>query len=198
MRVGNHRQYRLPALLSHGDEFAGMARENSMSQYRDESSPPDGPAKPTPFRSPVQFFAFGFGSGLSPVAPGTAGTIMAIPLYLLMADLPLWQYSVVIIAASLVGFWFCGEASRQLGVHDHGGIVWDEFVGYWITLWAMPFDWLWVVAGFVVFRVFDIAKPWPIGWLDRKVHGGLGIMVDDMVAGIMACATLHVALWLST
>jgi phosphatidylglycerophosphatase A len=82
-----------------------------------------------------------------------------------------------------------------LEVHDHPGIVWDEFVGYWITLWAVPFDWVWVIAGFVVFRVFDIIKPWPVSVLDRKVDGGLGIMIDDVLAGIMACATLHLALY---
>jgi phosphatidylglycerophosphatase A len=133
----------------------------------------DAPA-PTPFRRPLQFLAFGFGSGLSPWAPGTAGTLVAVPLY--------------------IGI--CGAASRELKVHDHPGIVWDEFVGYWITLWAIPFDWVWMLAGFVVFRVFDIVKPWPIGHLDRKVKGGFGIMVDDILAGIMACATLHLALWI--
>jgi phosphatidylglycerophosphatase A len=79
-------------------------------------------------------------------------------------------------------------------VHDHGGIVWDEFVGYWITMWAVPVDWVWIIAGFVVFRVFDIIKPWPISVLDKKVGGGFGIMVDDIVAGVMACVTLHIAL----
>lgn len=147
-------------------------------------------------RYPAQFLAFGFGSGLSPKAPGTAGTLVAIPLYLLIAQWSLFHYTVVVVLAALAGVWICGAASRQLQVHDHPGIVWDEFVGFWITLWAVPLDWLWVIVGFVVFRFFDIVKPWPISVLDRKVGGGFGIMVDDMLAGVLACITLHIALWL--
>jgi phosphatidylglycerophosphatase A len=152
-------------------------------------------ANPAPFRSPVQFLAFGFGSGLAPKAPGTAGTLAAIPLYLLVAHWSLPYYTGFILVSALLGIWICGEASRQLGVHDHGGIVWDEFVGFWITLWALPVSWQWVLAGFVAFRVFDVLKPWPIGWLDRKIHGGLGIMLDDIIAGLMACAVLHSIRW---
>jgi phosphatidylglycerophosphatase A len=155
-----------------------------------------GPHKPTPFTNPVQFLAFGFGSGLSPWAPGTVGTLVAVPMYCLLVDWGLFQYTVVVALAAVIGVWVCGAASKELGVHDHSGIVWDEFVGYWITMWAVPFDWLWVVIGFFVFRVFDIAKPWPVSWLDKRVEGGLGIMADDWLAGIMACGTLHVALWL--
>jgi phosphatidylglycerophosphatase A len=145
-------------------------------------------------RHPVQFLAFGFGSGLSPRAPGTAGTLLAIPLYLLFAQWSLLEYTAVVLAAALLGVWICGEASRQLDVHDHPGIVWDEFVGFWITMWALPPDWIWVLAGFVVFRLYDIVKPWPVSVLDRKVGGGFGIMVDDVLAGVMACVTLHIVL----
>ncbi|MCB1942589.1 MAG: phosphatidylglycerophosphatase A [Candidatus Accumulibacter sp.] len=145
-------------------------------------------------RHPVQFLAFGFGSGLSPKAPGTAGTLVAIPLYLLIAQSSLLFYSSVVLLAAVAGVWICGAASRQLAVHDHPGIVWDEFVGFWITMWALPADWAWVLAGFVVFRVYDILKPWPVSLLDRKVGGGFGIMVDDILAGVMACATLHIVL----
>jgi phosphatidylglycerophosphatase A len=152
--------------------------------------------RPTPFRSPVQFLAFGFGSGLSPRAPGTAGTLVAVPLYWLISDCSLLAYSALVLLAALLGVWICDVASRQLQVHDHPGIVWDEFVGYWITMWAVPADWSWMLVGFVVFRVFDIAKPWPISHLDRQVKGGFGIMIDDVLAGVMACATLHLALWI--
>ena len=154
------------------------------------------PESPDLLRNPMQFLAFGFGSGLSPKAPGTAGTLVAIPIYLLIADLSLLHYTLFIAVTSLLGIWICGVASRQLNVHDHPGIVWDEFVGYWITMWAVPADWTWIIAGFVAFRVFDIVKPWPISVLDRRVGGGLGIMVDDMLAGVMACITLHIAMWL--
>jgi phosphatidylglycerophosphatase A len=148
-------------------------------------------SKPQPFSSPMQFLAFGFGSGLSPWAPGTAGTLVAVPLFLLVADLSLPLYSAFIVLTALLGIWFCDAASRELAAHDHPGIVWDEFVGYWITMWALPATWTWIIAGFVVFRIFDILKPWPIGPLDKKVKGGFGIMIDDIVAGILACATLH-------
>ena len=154
------------------------------------------PPEPAPFRSPVQFLAFGFGSGLSPRAPGTAGTLVAVPLYWLIADWSLPWYSALVMVTALVGIWICDAASRELEVHDHPGIVWDEFVGYWITMWAVPVDWVWMLAGFVVFRVYDIAKPWPVNQLDKKVKGGFGIMIDDVLAGVMACGTLHLALWL--
>ncbi len=147
-------------------------------------------------RHPLQFLAFGLGSGLSAKAPGTVGTLVAIPLYLLFAQWNLLYYSVVVLLAALAGIWICGAASRQLEVHDHPGIVWDEFVGFWITMWALPTDWAWVLAGFAVFRVYDIFKPWPVSLLDRKIGGGFGIMVDDMLAGAMACATLHIVLCL--
>ena len=152
------------------------------------------PATPTPFSNPIQFLAFGFGSGLAPKAPGTFGTLAAVPIYWFIADWSLLEYSALILVTAVLGIWICGAASRQLNVHDHPGIVWDEFVGYWITMWAVPVDWVWILAGFVVFRVFDIAKPWPINVLDKKVAGGFGIMIDDILAGVMACITLHIAL----
>lgn len=147
--------------------------------------------------NPVQLLAFGFGSGLAPKAPGTVGTVAALPFYWFMAPQPLWIYTLIVVAAGVLGVWICDRASKALKVHDHPGIVWDEFVGLWITLWAVPVEPLWILAGFLMFRVFDIAKPWPIGWLDRHARGGFGIMIDDVVAGILACITLHLALWLS-
>ena len=109
--------------------------------------------------NPVQFLAFGLGSGLAPKAPGTFGTIAAIPLYWLLSQLSLELFTLAVVVAFLVGVWICDTASKQLGVHDHPGIVWDEFVGYWVTMWAVPNDWLWILAGFVLFRIFDIVKP---------------------------------------
>ncbi|WP_257275791.1 phosphatidylglycerophosphatase A [Endozoicomonas sp. SESOKO4] len=147
---------------------------------------------PSVWKNPVHFFAFGLGSGLSPVAPGTFGTVAAIPFYLMFQYLPLWNYFLVLVVSIVLGIWLCGKTSKDLGVHDHPGIVWDEFVGYWITMLAAPSGWEWVLAGFILFRIFDIWKPWPIGWLDKKVHGGLGIMIDDIVAGIFALIFLQV------
>jgi phosphatidylglycerophosphatase A len=140
---------------------------------------------------PVHLLAFGFGSGCSPKAPGTFGTLMAVALYLPLARLELPWYLAVIAVASLLGIWICGRTARDLGVHDHGGIVWDEFAGFWLTMVAAPPGLAWIVAGFVLFRLFDILKPWPISWLDRRIGGGLGIMLDDLLAGLFAMAIMQ-------
>lgn len=158
------------------------------------ASPPI-PAK-TIFSSPIHFLAFGFGSGLSPKAPGTVGTLAAIPLYLLLAQLSVGIYLLIVLLSFGVGIWLCGESSKRLGVHDHGGIVWDEFVGLWIALLLAPSGWGWIVLGFVLFRIFDIWKPWPIRWADKQVEGGLGIMLDDVIAGIYAFIVLQLCVYL--
>jgi phosphatidylglycerophosphatase A len=137
--------------------------------------------------------AFGFGSGLSPVAPGTAGSLVALPLALPLVWLPLPAALAVVVAAFFFGIWLCGRVGRRLAVHDHSGIVFDEFVGMWLVLVFVPFHWGWWLAAFALFRVFDAAKPWPINWLDRRVHGGLGVMLDDLLAGGVALACLKVA-----
>jgi phosphatidylglycerophosphatase A len=97
----------------------------------------------------------------------------------------------VILVSSIVGIYLCGKTAADIGVHDHGGIVWDEFVGMWITMLWAPAGWGWLALGFVLFRFFDIIKPWPIRWLDKHVHGGVGIMLDDIVAGVMALLCLQ-------
>ena len=145
----------------------------------------------TVFGNPIHFLAFGFGSGLAPVAPGTFGTLVGIPLFLLMASLSLWSYLFLTLVFFLFGVWLCDRSSKMLGVHDHGGIVWDEIVGYLITMIAAPNGWEWVAVGFILFRIFDIFKPWPIAYLDRHVSGGFGIMVDDILAGVYAMLILQ-------
>lgn len=139
---------------------------------------------------PVLFLAFGFGSGLAKKAPGTFGTLAAIPLYILFAQANLIVYSVLTVIVTVAGVWICGLAAEKLGEHDFGGIVWDEIAGLLITLWLVPFTWQILAAGFVLFRLFDIVKPWPIRWIDQKVHGGLGIMLDDVLAGVFAAGVL--------
>lgn len=142
--------------------------------------------------NPSCLVALGFGSGLFPVAPGTAGTLAAIPLYLLLQDLPVSVYLAVVMVLLLGGILVCAYTAERLGVHDHPAIVWDEVVGYLITMTAVPAGWMWVVAGFILFRLFDILKPWPISWFDRRVHGGTGIMLDDVIAGVFAAVVLQV------
>ncbi len=147
-------------------------------------------------RKPIWLLAFGFGSGKSPLMPGTVGTLLALPLYFLLAQLPTLVYIVAVFLSFFVGVYLCERTSKELDVHDHKGIVWDEFVGLWITLIMVPSGWLWLIVGFVLFRFFDMVKPWPICVVDRKVHGGFGIMLDDVLAGIAALACIQVAaLW---
>lgn len=137
------------------------------------------------------FLALGLGSGLAPKAPGTFGTLAAIPFYLVLQGLPLWAYLLMLVLAFVLGVWLCEVTARNLGVHDHPGIVWDEFVGYWLTMAVAPQGWQWVVLGFVLFRFFDILKPWPIRMADRRLGGGFGIMFDDVLAGIYAWLVLQ-------
>lgn len=143
------------------------------------------------------FLAFGFGSGLARRAPGTWGTLAGLAFVPLLQLISLPLALLIIATASVFGVWLCGKVADDLGVHDHGGIVWDEFVGIWITLVLLPAHWGWWLAGFITFRFFDILKPWPIRALDRRLGGGLGIMLDDILAGICAALVLLAAsLWL--
>jgi len=148
-------------------------------------------------KNPVHLLSVGFGSGLAPKAPGTFGTIAALPFWYVLQFLPPAYYVVVLILAFILGVYLCGATADALGVHDHGGIVWDEFVGLWIALFMVPMHLGWILLGFALFRLFDIWKPWPIRVLDAKVHGGFGIMIDDVLAGIYAYLTLQLLYVLS-
>ncbi|MDH5612320.1 MAG: phosphatidylglycerophosphatase A [Gammaproteobacteria bacterium] len=148
----------------------------------------------TELKDPVVCLALGLGSGLSPKAPGTAGTVMTIPLYLLIQDLPLMVYALITLLITLSGIWICSYSARKLGVHDHPAIVIDEVAGFLITMFAAPAGWPWLLAGFVLFRFFDALKPWPISWLDKNVKGGFGIMIDDIAAGLVSMILLQ-AYW---
>lgn len=146
-------------------------------------------------RDPILFLAFGFGSGLAKKAPGTCGTVAALPVYLLLEQLnSAWWYGFLTLLLTLLGIWLCDVAAKRLGEHDFGGIVWDEIAGFLITMSYVPATGQNILAGFVLFRLFDIVKPWPIKWIDQKVAGGFGIMLDDVIAGIFACLCL---LWLT-
>lgn len=139
----------------------------------------------------VHLLATGFGSGLAPFAPGTFGTLAAIPLYLAFVYSPAYLFYIFTVFTCLVGPYICGKAASDIGVHDHKAIVWDEFAGMFITLCFVPFSWTAIAVGFVLFRFFDIVKPWPISYLDKHVHGGLGIMIDDIAAGFAAGISLY-------
>ena len=157
-----------------------MARNvNIPAMTAENNTPPPGLLK-----NPVYLLALGFGAGLVPRMPGTAGTAVAVIIYIPMHTLSLPIYLGVVCLMFFVGIWCCGRASERLGVHDHRGIVWDEIVGYLTAMTFAPVGWPWAVLGFVLFRLFDIWKPWPIRWLDRSVRGGAGIMLDDLAAAL--------------
>ncbi|MBD2810472.1 phosphatidylglycerophosphatase A [Xenorhabdus sp. Vera] len=141
--------------------------------------------------NPWHLLATGFGSGLSPIIPGTMGSVAAIPFWLLLMQLPTWGIWLVILLGTVIGCVICQKAADAMNVEDPGCVVWDEFIGMWITLMAIPvLNWQWVLVGFVVFRIFDMWKPWPIRWFDRYVKGGVGIMLDDIIAAIFAVAVI--------
>lgn len=150
------------------------------------------PPSPRLLLHPVHCLSLGFGAGLSPVMPGTMGTLLGLvlywPLHPLLGPGPCLALTV---CCALLGVVVCGQTARRLGVPDHRAIVWDEVVGYWLTMSLAPAGPVWLVAGFVVFRILDIGKPWPIRWVDRRVRGGLGIMADDLLAALLAAAILQ-------
>ena len=147
------------------------------------------------WQDPIYFIAFGFGSGLMPVAPGTWGTLAAFPLYLLIAGMPWAVYLTLTVVAFFLGIAVCNKVSADLGIHDYSGIVWDEVVGYLLTMFLAPISVLWMVIGFILFRIFDIWKPQPIRFVDKHVQGGLGIMLDDVMAAAPAWAVMQLLIF---
>lgn len=147
------------------------------------------------WQDPWYFIAFGFGSGLMPKAPGTWGTLAAFPLYLLLMNCHSAVYLSFTLIAFILGVWICDKVSQDMGVHDYKGIVWDEVVGYLLTMFMAPQGLSWMLCGFVLFRIFDIWKPQPIGYVDQKVQGGLGIMLDDVLAAAPAWLIMQGLAW---
>lgn len=169
-----------------------------MSSLEKEKPSPDRSAvKKLALTTPSGWLAFGFGSGLSPFAPGTMGTLAAVPFIFALKSLSAPGFWIVLLLLFLLGIWVCEQVSHKLGVHDHGGIVWDEMVGFWLAMAFVPLQWQWLLAAFVLFRFFDIVKPWPIKQIDQKVSGGFGIMIDDIVAALFTIIILAVlqSLW---
>ena len=147
----------------------------------------------TVFADPVHFLAFGFGVGLLPKAPGTAGSVLGLLVAWLTFSIGLpWRIAIA-GALIIIGIWICGESAKRLGTHDYRGIVWDEIAGMYVTLLAVPRELIFWAIGFALFRIFDIWKPWPIRDLDSTVAGGLGIMIDDLLASIFAILLLLLA-----
>ena len=146
------------------------------------------------FSRPDYFLAFGLGSGLSPKAPGTAGSIVGLLLFVPILLLPIYVQLALVMAGFVFGCWLCERVAEDMSVKDPGGIVWDEFVGMWIVMLWLP-NWYWLIMAFVLFRLFDILKPWPVSLADKSLSGGLGIMVDDVLAGLYALGVLHAIAW---
>jgi phosphatidylglycerophosphatase A len=120
---------------------------------------------------------------------------MAIPGYLILQHLSTPLYLAVLAIAFVAGIWICDVTEKAIGIPDYPGIVWDEIVGYWVTMFLVPPGWQWLFLGFILFRFFDILKPWPISWLNKNVHGGFGVMVDDLLAAVISFLVLHLIMY---
>jgi phosphatidylglycerophosphatase A len=144
---------------------------------------------------PVNLLAFGLGTGLAPYAPGTFGSLFGVAIAWWTLPLGFEGRLLVLIALIVSGIWICGESARRIGVHDHSGIVWDEIAGIYLVLMVAPVTIMAWALAFGLFRLFDIWKPWPIRDLDHRLHGGLGIMLDDLVAALYAAVLLGFGGW---
>ena len=145
--------------------------------------------------NPVHFFALGFGSGLTPKIPGTAGTLAGVLLFILMPDMSWMTYLLIIVCGFLFGIFCCGYTAKILNAHDHHSIVCDEIIGFLVTMFMVPKEWIWILIGFILFRTFDILKPWPISFIDRRIGGGLGIMLDDVIAALFSLAIIQIVIY---
>lgn len=153
------------------------------------------------FNRCIVFCGVGFGSGLAPKAPGTFGSAFALLFIPIWVSLGFTLSTIAILIMSLVGIYICDQTAKIIDVHDDGRIVWDEFAGQSITflplLYLQQVTWIWVITGFILFRIFDVWKPWPIRVIDRQVHGGFGIMLDDIIAGVWAALCTLIIIHLS-
>lgn len=147
------------------------------------------------WHDPIHFIACGFGVGVLP-APGTWGTLLGVVIYLLLHPLPLWLYLVIVALLNITGVFLCAKVNNDLNTDDHPAAVWDEIAAFPIVMIAVPLTWYWLVIGFVLFRFFDIVKPGPISWIDKHVHGGIGVMLDDIVAALVSLAVLQLLIHL--
>ncbi len=149
------------------------------------------------WKNPLHFIAFGFGAGCIPVAPGTFGTLIAIPFYLYLSTYSLTSYIIITLAIIALSSWLCEKVSRDLKVNDHQGMCIDEVVGFLVTMTNAPYGWKWILLGFILFRIFDIWKPWPIRQIDKNIHSGFGMILDDVAAGIYSLIIIQILAWLT-
>ena len=145
--------------------------------------------------NPLHFIAFGFGSGLLPIMPGTYATIVAIPIFLVLQSMGWVIYAIATVLITLFGVWLSEKVSKDIGIHDYPGMNFDEIVGYLVTMFLAPKGWIWILLGFGLFRLFDILKPWPINWVDKNVKGGVGVILDDVMAGILSFIVIQIAVF---
>lgn len=145
------------------------------------------------WKYPIHFLAYGFGTGLIPFAPGTFGSLVGIALFWLMASLGAGTYAGIVVVLFIAGIFICGQTARDTVAVDPGFIVYDEIVGFLVAIYLMPREWRWIAAGFVVYRIFDIWKPFPIHAVEEKLELGTAIMADDVIAGIYTLLILQLA-----
>lgn len=147
------------------------------------------------WKNPWHFIAFGFGSGLLPVMPGTYATLVAIPIFLVLQSFGWIFYAIATLVITVFGMWLSEKVSKEIGIHDYPGMNFDEIVGYLVTMFLAPASLIWVIIGFCLFRLFDILKPWPINWVDKNVKGGVGVILDDVIAGLLSFIVIQIALF---
>ena len=145
------------------------------------------------WKYPVHFLAYGFGTGLIPFAPGTFGSLIGVALFWFMAPVGAASYAGLVVVMFVAGIFICGQTARDVGAIDPGFIVYDEIVGFLVAMYLLPRDLRWIAAGFVVYRIFDIWKPFPIHYVESHLGLGLGIMTDDVIAGVYTLTVLHLA-----
>jgi phosphatidylglycerophosphatase A len=148
------------------------------------------------WKNPWHFIAFGFGTGAIPIAPGTFGTLIAIPIYLYLESYSNTFYFIFLILFTFFSIWLCEKVSDEIKVDDHQGMNIDEIVGFLVTMFWAPYGWKWILLGFILFRVFDILKPWPIRQIDARMKGGVGMILDDVLAGVYSFLIIQVIAWI--
>lgn len=147
------------------------------------------------WKYPVHFLAYGFGSGLIPFAPGTIGTLVGVLIFRFLTRLPALYYAAVTLVMTIAGIFICDQTARDMGKIDSGAIVYDEITGFLVAMFLLPTGWRWILSGFILFRLFDIWKPFPINLVEYKISGGLGIMMDDILAALFVLLILHAVRW---